>query len=166
MSVFEYNTFINMFSNDKLTSHSWTTNNQPKADFILNVSDVDGVTSGGKSTFKPDHAFIFFLMGEGTSYFATNNSIFQACWYAPHAKVDIATQGMSGLTCCDSNGSTASTVNLQVCNIGVVSAKDFGNQNKAYYVFSKPSSTSLMAAAKGAKDRTLNGFLLDRFDHY
>ena len=166
MSVFEYETFVNMFSDDKLTSHSWTVNNQPKSDFILNVSDVDGVTSGGKATFKPDHAFIFFLMGEGTSFYATNNSIFQACWYAPQATVDIATQGMAGLTCCDSNGSTASTVNLQVCNIGVVSAKDFGNDNKAYYVFTKPSATSLMAAAKGAKDRTLNGFLLDRFDHY
>lgn len=169
MRVLDFDTYVNMFDSSVLTSQSWNGNETPKAGFVFNPSDVDSVTAkmGGAdySSYKPDHADIFFLLAKDAEFHCTNDSMFQACWYAPEGIVDIATNGMNGLNCTDSNGSTASTVNLNVCNIGVVTASNFGNANKAYYVFTKPSATSLMAAAKGGKDLAANGFALDRYDH-
>ncbi len=167
ITVLDYDTFVNAFDTNIVKGSTWNHGMTPKSDFVMNVSEVDDVTADtGVKAFKPDHASIFFFMGEGTTFEAGNNSIFQGCWYSPDATVNIATGGMSGWNFCDSAGSTKSTTSLGVCNIGVVNADSFGSKNLAYYVFNKPSATSLMAAAKGAKDKTLNGFKLDRFDHY
>jgi hypothetical protein len=76
------------------------------------------------------------------------------------------TQGINGLTCCDSSGYTGSSKNLGVMGIGVFIARRFQSENAGYYVYTNPSPTSALNNAKPNKDNYMNGFLLDRFDHY
>ena len=55
---------------------------------------------------------------------------------------------------------------VQCCAVGVVIANSFGNANTAFYVYTKPSTTSVMQNAKGDKDDSAFGYTLDRYDHY
>ncbi len=170
MRILEYDTYREMFAGQNiLTSDSWNGNEKPNASFVFNPSqeDVDGA-------YKPVNGNIIMLLGDGCSFSATNDSLFQCAWFAPKATVDIATNGMGGLKVKDKAGeydanafSGGEPVNsFNVCNIGAISASSFGNDNSAYYVFTKPSSTSIVAMALGKEQEGANGFLLDRYDHY
>ena len=46
----------------------------------------------------------------------------------------------------------AEKLTVQCCAVGVVIANSFGNANTAFYVYTKPSTTSVMQNAKGGKD--------------
>ncbi len=170
MRILEYDTYRTMYAGQSiLTSDAWNGTEQPNADFVFNPSqeEVEGA-------YKPVNGNIIVLLGDGCTFAATNNSIFQCAWFGPKATVDIATSGMSGLKVKDKAGeydanafSGGTPVNsFQVCNIGAVSAGAFGNKNSCYYVFTKPSSTSIVAMALGKEQEGANGFLLDRYDHY
>ncbi|MBR1423147.1 MAG: hypothetical protein IJ571_06890 [Ruminococcus sp.] len=168
--VFEFNTFKTAYSGQSvLSSDTWDPTAKPNESFILNPTDYE--TPG---TYKPERSSIIFLLGEDYSMSATNDSFFQAAWYAPYANVNIATNGKSGFNVhaqgtfnTDADGvTTPITTNMNVCNVGSVAASSFGNDNKAYYVFTRPSSTSIVAMALGKDSEGANGFALDRYDHY
>ena len=170
ISVFEFNTFKTAYAGQSvLSSDTWTPTATPNESFILNPTDYE--TAG---TYKPERSSIVFLLGEDYKMSATNDSFFQAAWYAPYATVDIATNGKGGFNVhaqgtfnTDADGvTTPITTNMNVCNIGSVAAGAFGNDNKAYYVFTRPSSTSIVAMALGKENEGANGFALDRYDHY
>ena len=62
--------------------------------------------------------------------------------------------------------SAGGKMTVQCCAVGVVIANSFGNPNTAFYVYTKPSTTSVMQNAKGGKDDSAFGYTLDRYDHY
>ena len=114
-------------------------------------------------SYRPSNSSIIFLFAENTTLNATNNSFFQGSFYSPEAMVNIATSGLSGLNVTDSAGGI---MTVQCCAVGVVIANSFGNANTAFYVYTKPSTTSVMQNAKGGKDDSAFGYTLDRYDHY
>ncbi len=163
--VLDYNTYIRMYeSSELLASKSALAAVTPKNTFILNSSEVDL-----PNAYRPERGNIVFLLGEGTTFTAPNAGLIQASVYAPQANWIIETNGVS-LNVADSTGNTMtvgeSGNTLGVLHIGVVIAGKFNNKNTAFYVFQKPSSTSMLAAAKGAKDDTATGYTLNRYDHY
>ena len=160
--VFEYNTYINMFDASVYGNVEKSDSSKPKSSFVFNPTSKE---IPGK--FKPDNSNIIFLIGEGCKIDGqSNNQFFQATFYAPQATFGIKTNGLEGMTCCDANGSDDFAKNKNVLGIGVFIADSFNSANKSYYVYTQPSPTSILSNAKGNKNNTLNGFLLDRFDHY
>ena len=115
------------------------------------------------SSYRPKNSSIIFLFGENTTLNATDQSFFQGSFYSPQAIVNIATSGLGGLVVTDSAGGK---MTVQCCAVGVVIANSFGNANTAFYVYTKPSTTSVMQNAKGGKDDSAFGYTLDRYDHY
>ena len=160
--VFEYNTYINMFDASVYGNVKKSDSSKPKSSFVFNPTSKE---IPGK--FKPDNSNIIFLIGEGCKIDGqSNNQFFQATFYAPQATFGIKTNGLEGMTCCDANGSDDFAKNKNVLGIGVFIADKFNSQNTSYFVYTQPSPTSILSNAKGNKNNTLNGFLLDRYDHY
>ena len=161
-TVMDYDTFIHMFAASDVSSPTVSNpTTVTNTSFIFNPSseEIPG-------TFKPSTSDIMFFMGEGSSIHGTNDCWYQACVYAPHAIFDVKTNGLSSFTACDSKGNTDTSKNINVIGIGVFIASKFNSDNKAFYVYTRPSGTSLLTLSKGNKDGTLNGFVLDRYDHY
>lgn len=154
--VYDYDTYVRMFTADELNNQTGIPSNV-NTGFSLNYTDVDVA-----GAYRPGNSGIIFLFTEGTNFKVSNNAFIQGCVYSPQAVADIATSGMS-LNVCDSTGTK---MTVETCAVGIVVAKDFGNANKAYYVFQKPSSSTMLAGAKGNKSDKVAGFTLDRYDHY
>lgn len=157
LKIFDYDTYVRMFSADTLNNFKGNPGS-PQSSFVLNPTSVDVAGS-----YRPSNSSIIFLFAENTTLNATNNSFFQGSFYSPQAIVNIATSGLSGLNVTDSAGGK---MTVQCCAVGVVIANSFGNANTAFYVYTKPSSTSVMQNAKGGKDDSAFGYTLDRYDHY
>ena len=157
LKVFDYDTYVRMFDSSVLNN---TKGNPglPQSGFVLNPTSVDVAGS-----YRPKNSSIIFLFGENTTLNATDQSFFQGSFYSPEAMVNIATSGLSGLNVTDSAGGK---MTVQCCAVGVVIANSFGNANTAFYVYTKPSTTSVMQNAKGGKDDYADGYELDRYDHY
>ena len=157
LKIFDYDTYVRMFSADTLNNYKGNPGS-PQSGFVLNPTSVDVAGS-----YRPKNSSIIFLFAENTTLNATNNSFFQGSFYSPQAIVNIATSGLGGLVVTDSAGGT---MTVQCCAVGVVIANSFGNANTAFYVYTKPSTTSVMQNAKGGKDDSAFGYTLDRYDHY
>lgn len=157
LKIFDYDTYVRMFSADTLNKYKGNPGS-PQSGFVLNPTSVDVAGS-----YRPKNSSIIFLFAENTTLNATNNSFFQGSFYSPQAIVNIATSGLGGLVVTDSAGGT---MTVQCCAVGVVIANSFGNANTAFYVYTKPSTTSVMQNAKGGKDDSAFGYTLDRYDHY
>ena len=157
LKVFDYDTYVRMFDSSVLNN---TKGNPglPQSGFVLNPTSVDVAGS-----YRPKNSSIIFLFGENTTLNATDQSFFQGSFYSPQAIVNIATSGLGGLVVTDSAGGK---MTVQCCAVGVVIANSFGNANTAFYVYTKPSTTSVMQNAKGGKDDSAFGYTLDRYDHY
>lgn len=157
LKVFDYDTYVRMFDSSVLNN---TKGNPglPQSGFVLNLTSVDVAGS-----YRPKNSSIIFLFGENTTLNATDQSFFQGSFYSPQAIVNIATSGLGGLVVTDSAGGK---MTVQCCAVGVVIANRFGNANTAFYVYTKPSTTSVMQNAKGGKDDSAFGYTLDRYDHY
>lgn len=157
IKIFDYDTYVRMFNASTLNN---TKGNPglPQSSFVLNPTSVDVAGS-----YRPSNSSIIFLFAENTTLNATDNSFFQGSFYSPEAMVNIATSGLSGLNVTDSAGGK---MTVQCCAVGVVIANSFGNANTAFYVYTKPSTTSVMQNAKGGKDDSAFGYTLDRYDHY
>ncbi len=156
--VFDYDTYVRMFNSTELAKSSGVLDTaNVNSGFSLNYTDVD--VSG---SYRPGNSGIIFLFTEGTTFNVTNNAFIQGCIYAPQAKAAIATSGMT-LNVCDSVGTK---MTVDTCAVGVVIANEFGNDNTAFYVFQKPSATTMLAGAKGNQADKVAGFTLDRYDHY
>jgi len=157
LKVFDYDTYVRMFDSSVLNN---TKGNPglPQSGFVLNPTSVDVAGS-----YRPKNSSIIFLFGENTTLNATDQSFFQGSFYSPQAIVNIATSGLGGLVVTDSAGGK---MTVQCCAVGVVIANSFGNANTAFYVYTKPSTTSVMQNAKGDKDDYAYGYELDRYDHY
>lgn len=157
LKVFDYDTYVRMFDSSVLNN---TKGNPglPQSGFVLNPTSVDVAGS-----YRPKNSSIIFLFGENTTLNATDQSFFQGSFYSPQAIVNIATSGLGGLVVTDSAGGK---MTVQCCAVGVVIANSFGNANTAFYVYTKPSTTSVMQNAKGGKDDYAYGYELDRYDHY
>lgn len=157
LKIFDYDTYVRMYNSDTLKNTKGNPG-APQSSFILNPTSVDVAGS-----YRPSNSSIIFLFAENTTLSATNNSFFQGSFYSPEAMVNIATSGLSGLNVTDSAGGK---MTVQCCAVGVVIANRFGNANTAFYVYTKPSTTSVMQNAKGGKDDSAFGYTLDRYDHY
>lgn len=157
LKIFDYDTYVRMFNADTLNNTKGNPGS-PQSGFVLNPTSVDVAGS-----YRPKNSSIIFLFAENTTLNATNNSFFQGSFYSPQAIVNIATSGLGGLVVTDSAGGT---MTVQCCAVGVVIANSFGNANTAFYVYTKPSTTSVMQNAKGGKDDSAFGYTLDRYDHY
>lgn len=157
IKIFDYDTYVRMFNASTLNN---TKGNPglPQSGFVLNPTSVDVAGS-----YRPKNSSIIFLFGENTTLNATDQSFFQGSFYSPQAIVNIATSGLGGLVVTDSAGGK---MTVQCCAVGVVIANSFGNANTAFYVYTKPSTTSVMQNAKGGKDDSAFGYTLDRYDHY
>lgn len=157
LRVYDYDTYVRMYSADTLKNAKGDPGT-PQSSFVLNPTSVDVAGS-----YRPSNSGIIFLFGEGTTFQVTNNSFIQGSFYSPEAIINIATQGLGGLVVTDSAGGK---MTVQCCAVGVVIANSFGNANTAFYVYTKPSTTSVMQNAKGDKDDYAYGYELDRYDHY
>lgn len=157
LKIFDYDTYVRMYDADTLNNTKGNPG-APQSSFVLNPTSVDVAGS-----YRPSNSSIIFLFAENTTLSATNNSFFQGSFYSPEAMVNIATSGLSGLNVTDSAGGK---MTVQCCAVGVVIANSFGNANTAFYVYTKPSTTSVMQNAKGGKDDYAYGYELDRYDHY
>lgn len=157
LKIFDYDTYVRMYNSDTLKNTKGDPG-APQSSFVLNPTSVDVAGS-----YRPSNSSIIFLFAENTTLSATNNSFFQGSFYSPEAMVNIATSGLSGLNVTDSAGGK---MTVQCCAVGVVIANSFGNANTAFYVYTKPSTTSVMQNAKGGKDDSAFGYTLDRYDHY
>lgn len=157
LRVYDYDTYVRMYSADTLKNAKGDPGT-PQSSFVLNPTSVDVAGS-----YRPSNSGIIFLFGEGTTFQVTNNSFIQGSFYSPEAIINIATQGLGGLNVTDSAGGK---MTVQCCAVGVVIANRFGNANTAFYVYTKPSTTSVMQNAKGGKDDSAFGYTLDRYDHY
>lgn len=157
LKVFDYDTYVRMFDSSVLNN---TKGNPglPQSGFVLNPTSVDVAGS-----YRPKNSSIIFLFGENTTLNATDQSFFQGSFYSPQAIVNIATSGLGRLVVTDSAGGK---MTVQCCAVGVVIANSFGNANTAFYVYTKPSTTSVMQNAKGGKDDSAFVYTLDRYDHY
>lgn len=157
LKIFDYDTYVRMYDSGTLNNTKGNPG-APQSSFVLNPTSVDVAGS-----YRPSNSSIIFLFAENTTLSATNNSFFQGSFYSPEAMVNIATSGLSGLNVTDSAGGK---MTVQCCAVGVVIANSFGNVNTAFYVYTKPSTTSVMQNAKGGKDDYAYGYELDRYDHY
>ena len=157
LKIFDYDTYVRMYDADTLNNTKGNPG-APQSSFVLNPKSVDVAGS-----YRPSNSSIIFLFAQNTTLSATNNSFFQGSFYSPEAMVNIATSGLSGLNVTDSAGGK---MTVQCCAVGVVIANSFGNANTAFYVYTKPSTTSVMQNAKGGKDDYAYGYELDRYDHY
>ena len=157
LKIFDYDTYVRMYDADTLNNTKGNPG-APQSSFVLNPTSVDVAGS-----YRPSNSSIIFLFAQNTTLSATNNSFFQGSFYSPEAMVNIATSGLSGLNVTDSAGGK---MTVQCCAVGVVIANSFGNANTAFYVYTKPSTTSVMQNAKGGKDDYAYGYELDRYDHY
>lgn len=157
LKIFDYDTYVRMYDSGTLNNTKGNPG-APQSSFVLNSTSVDVAGS-----YRPSNSSIIFLFAENTTLSATNNSFFQGSFYSPEAMVNIATSGLSGLNVTDSAGGK---MTVQCCAVGVVIANSFGNANTAFYVYTKPSTTSVMQNAKGGKDDYAYGYELDRYDHY
>ncbi len=157
LMVLDYETYVRMYDATVLAKEKGLSGETMKDSFVLNptAEDVTGA-------YKPDNSSIVFLLGEGTTFSTTNNCLIQASIYAPQAKWNVSTSGKS-VKVADSTGSYDT---YGICNIGVTIAGSFANSNYSYYVYQKPSSTTMLAAAKGIKDDSAAGYQLYRYDHY
>lgn len=157
LRVYDYDTYVRMYSADTLKNAKGDPGT-PQSSFVLNPTSVDVAGS-----YRPSNSGIIFLFGEGTTFQVTNNSFIQGSFYSPEAIINIATQGLGGLNVTDSAGGK---MTVQCCAVGVIIANSFGNDNTAFYIYTKPSTTSVMQNAKGGKDDSAFGYTLDRYDHY
>ena len=157
LKIFDYDTYVRMYDADTLNNTKGNPG-APQSGFVLNPTSVDVAGS-----YRPKNSSIIFLFGENTTLNATDQSFFQGSFYSPQAIVNIATSGLGGLVVTDSAGGK---MTVQCCAVGVVIANSFGNANTAFYVYTKPSTTSVMQNAKGGKDDSAYGYTLDRYDHY
>lgn len=157
LRVYDYDTYVRMYSADTLKNAKGDPGT-PQSSFVLNPTSVDVAGS-----YRPSNSGIIFLFGEGTTFQVTNNSFIQGSFYSPEAIINIATQGLGGLNVTDSAGGK---MTVQCCAVGVIIANSFGNDNTAFYIYTKPSTTSVMQNAKGDKDDSAFGYTLDRYDHY
>lgn len=157
LRVYDYDTYVRMYSADTLKNAKGDPGT-PQSSFVLNPTSVDVAGS-----YRPSNSGIIFLFGEGTTFQVTNNSFIQGSFYSPEAIINIATQGLGGLNVTDSAGGK---MTVQCCAVGVIIANSFGNDNTAFYIYTKPSTTSVMQNAKGGKDDYAYGYELDRYDHY
>lgn len=157
LKIFDYDTYVRMYDAGTLNNTKGNPG-APQSSFVLNPTSVDVAGS-----YRPSNSSIIFLFAQNTTLSATNNSFFQGSFYSPEAMVNIATSGLSGLNVTDSAGGK---MTVQCCAVGVVIANSFGNANTAFYVYTKPSTTSVMQNAKGGKDDSAFGYTLDRYDHY
>ena len=157
LKIFDYDTYVRMYDSGTLNNTKGNPG-APQSSLVLNPTSVDVAGS-----YRPSNSSIIFLFAENTTLNATNNSFFQGSFYSPEAVVNIATSGLSGLNVTDSAGGK---MTVQCCAVGVVIANSFGNANTAFYVYTKPSTTSVMQNAKGGKDDSAFGYTLDRYDHY
>lgn len=157
LKIFDYDTYVRMYDSGTLNNTKGNPG-APQSSFVLNPTSVDVAGS-----YRPSNSSIIFLFAENTTLSATNYSFFQGSFYSPEAMVNIATSGLSGLNVTDSAGGK---MTVQCCAVGVVIANSFGNANTAFYVYTKPSTTSVMQNAKGDKDDYAYGYELDRYDHY
>lgn len=157
LRVYDYDTYVRMYSADTLKNAKGDPGT-PQSGFVLNPTSVDVAGS-----YRPSNSGIIFLFGEGTTFQVTNNSFIQGSFYSPEAMINIATQGLGKVYVTDSAGGK---MTVQCCAVGVVIANSFGNANTAFYVYTKPSTTSVMQNAKGGKDDYAYGYELDRYDHY
>lgn len=158
LRIYDYDTYVRMYSASTLNNYKGNPGN-PQSGFVLNPTSVDVAGS-----YRPSNSGIIFLFGEGTKFQATNNSFFQGSFYSPEAIINIATGGLGEVYVTDSAGEVLE--NLSCCAVGVVIANSFGNNNTAFYIYTKPSTTSVMQNAKGGKDDSAFGYTLDRYDHY
>ena len=164
LRVYDFETFTNMFDPSYYGSsfaHGDIDNTKPKDTFVFNPSNNDKL----EGVFTPSSSSIFFFLGEGTNFSATNNSCIQACIYGPEATFQMKTQGIGGFTCCDASGSTATTTKLGVMGIGVFIVQKFDSDNTGNYIYTRPSSTSALVNTKRNDALNMNGFVLDRYDH-
>ena len=161
-TVMDYDTFIHMFSASDISSSTVSNpTTVTNSSFVFNPSNEEI-----PGAFKPSTSDIMFLMGDGSAIHGTNDCWYQACVYAPNAIFDVKTNGLGNFTACDSAGNTDTSKNINIIGIGVFIAKKFNSDNRAFYVYTKPSGTSLLTLSKGNKSSTLNGFVLDRYDHH
>lgn len=158
MRVYDYDTYVRMYSADTLKNAKGDPGT-PQSGFVLNPTSVDVAGS-----YRPSNSGIIFLFGEGTTFQVTNNSFIQGSFYSPEAMINIATQGLGKVYVTDSAGGVLE--NISCCAVGVIIANSFGNDNTAFYIYTKPSTTSVMQNAKGGKDDSAFGYTLDRYDHY
>lgn len=164
LRVYDFDTYVHMFPSSYYNNYKLNNivGQKPRDGFVFNSSNNDKLP--GVYTTKP--ASIYFFFGDGCKITFSNNTMLQAIVYAPQAEFTMKTQGINGLTCCDSSGYTGSSKNLGVMGIGLFIARRFQSENAGYYVYTNPSPTSALNNAKPNRDNYLNGFLLDRFDHY
>ena len=158
LRVYDYDTYVRMYSADTLKNAKGDPGT-PQSGFVLNPTSVDVAGS-----YRPSNSGIIFLFGEGTTFQVTNNSFIQGSFYSPEAMINIATQGLGKVYVTDSAGGVLE--NISCCAVGVIIANSFGNDNTAFYIYTKPSTTSVMQNAKGGKDDSAFGYTLDRYDHY
>lgn len=151
--ILDYETYVRMYTGVDNPDARGTQNTS----FVLNPTSVDVA-----GTYRPNSGGIIFLFTEGTLFKTTNNSFVQGAFYCPQATIDIATSGV-GVRTTDSRGNIST---YQTCNVGIIVADKFGSANKAFYTFQQPSSSSILANAKGGKDDTAFGYNLQRYDHY
>lgn len=164
LQLYDYETYIDMYRGtgmyDKPDGTFGTRTPTARAGFIFNPSgeEIPG-------TYKPSTASIMMLLGEKTTFEATNQSFFQCVVYGPDADFRVKTQSLTA-TVCDSSGNTDTSTGRLITGIGVFIAASFNNENNGYYVYTRPSGTSLLSLSKGNDSDQLSGFKLDRFDHY
>ena len=163
LRVYEYDTYIHMYDAKYLASRGYNENYALRSDFILNCSDKDIA-----GTYRPCTSSTIMLMGENSKVGEgnCNNSYLQLSFYGPECDFLLKTNGLGNMKVCDASGNTSDSVNKNVLGLGVFIAKSFQSANTSYFLFNKPSSSCILSFAKGQKDNTLNGFVLDRFDHY
>lgn len=159
LKVFDYETYVRMYDSTELSKSSGDLGSC-RSDFVLNYTDAEV-----PDTYKPDNGSIIFLLTEGTTLNCGNNAFIQASIYAPQAKINIATSGIS-INVLSVDYPTVKSNSIDTCAVGVFIAEKFDSQNKAWYVFQKPSASSILSNAKGNAGSVVYGYTLDRYDHY
>lgn len=168
LRVYDFDTYVNMFPSSYYNNYKLNNivGQKPKDSFVFNSSGFDSVSVTGKEVYTTKPASIYFFIGENSHITFSNNTLIQAIIYAPQAYFTMKTQGIGGFTSCDSAGYTGSSNNIGVMGIGVFIARRFQSENAGYYIYTVPAATSVLVGAKSGKENTLNGFTLDRYDHY
>lgn len=171
--VFDYDMYIKMFSAATRAAGSVTDHNVENTKFCFNASTATGLTikDGGSvvtdaEVYDAKSSSIQFLLGEGTTFSATNNSLIQAVIYGPQSHFQMYTQGISKFSACDAAGDITTSKNLGVMGIGVFIVQKFDSDNTGYYIYTKPSAQSALSGTKDNKANNMNGFVLNRYAHY
>ena len=159
LKVFDYETYVRMYDSTELSKSSGDLG-PCRSDFVLNYTDAEV-----PDTYKPDNGSIIFLLTEGTTLNCGNNAFIQASIYAPQAKINIATSGIS-INVLSVDYPTVKSNSIDTCAVGVFIAEKFDSKNTAWYVFQKPSASSILSNAKGNAGSVVYGYTLDRYDHY